>query len=565
MAEAVSRLGLTFVALTPGSSYRGLQDSFVNYLGNREPTIVLCLHEEHAVAVAHGYAKVAERPMAVALHSNVGLLHASMALYNAYCDRVPMVVLGGAGPLDAAKRRPWIDWIHTVEDQGALVRSFTRFDDQPASVEAAVEAIYRANLLTRTYPCAPTYICLDSPLQEEALPAPLELPDPARFAAPLPPAADPALVAEAARLLSSARRPVVLVGRVSRDQMAFEERVALAERLGACVLTDLKVGAGFPSGHRLQPVAPATFLPKAAKDLLVQADVILSLDWIDLGGTLAEIAGTGGPEARVISCSLDHVLHRGFTKDHFALAPVDLALAAHPDRCVTALIEELGPGAPNVSEHWPGPSTRSSALNEVVDGISVRTLAGALDQALGSTPRCMIRLPLSWSGEDLRVTGPLDYLGQDGGGGVGSGPGMAVGAALALEGTGRLPVAVLGDGDFMMGSSALWTAAHYRLPLLVLVANNRSFSNDEIHQETVALARGRNVENRWIGQHIRDPDPDLAGLSSALGLVSHGPVKTVVDLPAVLEQAIAQVLGGATVVVDVHVDTEAYSVGHHPR
>src|SRR3984885_608582 len=185
-AELLRRLELPYVSLNPGASYRGLHDSLVNYLGNERPEIVLCLHEEHAVALAHGYAKASGRPMAVALHSNVGLMHATMALYNAFCDRVPMLVLGATGPVDAALRRPWIDWIHTAADQGAPIRDYVKWDDQPASVPAAVESLVRAHGLTRTYPSAPVYVCLDAALQEEALATEPSLPDLARHG-PVPP------------------------------------------------------------------------------------------------------------------------------------------------------------------------------------------------------------------------------------------------------------------------------------------------------------------------------------------------------------------------------------------
>ena len=185
-------------------------------------------------------------------------------------------------------------------------------------------------------------------------------------------------------------------------------------------------------------------------------------------------------------------------------------------------------------------------------------LAAALGRALAGGNACLVRLPLGWSGADLHISHPLDYLGQDGGAGVGSGPGMAVGAALALQGTDRLAVAVLGDGDYLMGSSALWTAAHYRLPLLVIVANNRSFFNDEVHQERVARTRGRPVENRWVGQRIRDPDPDLASLATSLGLLGHGPVSDPAELELVLGAAVAQARSGAAVVVDVLVASAGY-------
>jgi thiamine pyrophosphate-dependent acetolactate synthase large subunit-like protein len=551
-AELLRRLDLPYLSLNPGASYRGLHDSIVNYLGNERPQILLCLHEEHAVALAHGYAKVTEQPLAVALHSNVGLMHATMALYNAFCDRVPMLVIGATGPVDAALRRPWIDWIHTSADQGALIRDYVKWDDQPASVEAALESLVRANMITRSYPCAPVYVCLDAALQEQPLEREPPLPDVARHRAPAPPAGDAAVIRAAAAILGAAARPLLLIGRVSREQADWDARVALAERLGAAVLTDLKVGAAFPSDHRLHPVAPATFLPAAAAELLRGADAILALDWVDLGGTLRSAFGEGPPPARVISVSVDAALHNGWSKDHFSLAATDLAISAHPDRFIAELLAELPEGAAGDREDWPAPAAPVPNA-PTGEEITVSALAAALREALAGSSSCLIRAPLGWSGEDWPIAGPLDYLGQDGGAGLGSGPGMAVGAALALEGSGRIPLAVLGDGDFLMGATALWSAARYRLPLLVVVANNRTFLNDEIHQERVARARERPVENRWVGQQIRDPDPDLAALARSLGLHGFGPVTERSALAGTLEQALAAVRAGEAAVIDVKV------------
>ena len=169
VARMLRAVDIPYVALNPGSSFRGLHDSLVNHLGNERPQMLLCLHEEHAVAIAHGYAKVTERPMAVILHANVGLMHGAMAIYNAWCDRVPMVILGATGPVDAAARRPWIDWLHTAKDQGALIRPYVKWDDQPASVAAAIESLVRAANLARSVPRAPTYVCLDVAMQEQRL------------------------------------------------------------------------------------------------------------------------------------------------------------------------------------------------------------------------------------------------------------------------------------------------------------------------------------------------------------------------------------------------------------
>src|SRR3954447_866379 len=210
VADTLRALDVPFIALNPGASYRGLHDSLVNHLGNERPEIVVCLHEEHAVAVAHGYAKVTGRPMAAGLHANVGLMHATMALFNAFCDRVPLIALGATGPVDASLRRPWIDWIHTAADQGALVRPFVKWDDQPASAAAAVEALARAAQLTRTYPAAPVYVCLDAALQESELAPGLALPDLARHRAPAPPEPARADVEAAAAILAGAEQPMLL-------------------------------------------------------------------------------------------------------------------------------------------------------------------------------------------------------------------------------------------------------------------------------------------------------------------------------------------------------------------
>jgi len=313
VAEMLRALDVPFIALTPGASYRGLHDSIVNHLGNERPEIVLCLHEEHAVAVAHGYAKVTGRPMAAALHANVGLMHAAMALFNAFCDRVPLIALGATGPLDAAKRRPWIDWIHTAADQAALVRPYVKWDDQPASAAAAIEALVHASVATRTYPSAPVYVCLDAALQESELPPGVALPDLARHRPPAPPDPARADVEAAVRVLADAERPVLLAGRAGRGEAEWSARVRLAERLGARVLTDLKAPAAFPSRHPLHAAAPGTFLTPSGAELIRWADAILALDWIDLGGTLSAAYGCDAPAARVISCSADHALHNGWS------------------------------------------------------------------------------------------------------------------------------------------------------------------------------------------------------------------------------------------------------------
>ena len=285
IADALRALDIPYIALTPGASYRGLHDSIVNYLGNTKPQMLLCLHEEAAVAIAHGYAKVAGKAMVTAVHSNVGLMHATMAMFNAWCDRMPVIVLGATGPVDAAKRRPWIDWIHTARDQGALVREYTKWDDQPSSPGAAREAILRGTWIANTAPRGPVYINFDAELQEAKVAEPLPPIDVARYMPQVATAAPAELTRQAADILKGAKQVLLLAGRASRSTEAWNARVALAEALNARVVTDLKIGASFPTDHGLFVGLPRAITPDSI-DGLKNVDVVLSFDWVDLAGAL---------------------------------------------------------------------------------------------------------------------------------------------------------------------------------------------------------------------------------------------------------------------------------------
>ena len=556
IADMLRALDVEFVALTPGASFRGLHDSLVNHLGNERPQMLLAVHEETAVAIAHGYARVTGRPMAVALHANVGLMHATMAIFNAWCDRVPMLLLGGVGPMDAMQRRPWVDWIHTARDLGALVRGYTKWDDQPSSVPAALEAMLRAWHIAQTEPKGPVYVCLDATLQEQAQDDAVGLPDLARFRIPAAATPPPEEVRRAARALVDAKRPLILIGRVSSARGDWSRRVELAERLNARVITDLKTGAAFPTQHPLHACAPGMFVSSDAASLVREADAILSLDWIDLAGTLKVACSGEWPSATIVQCSLDAYCHNGYGMDYQALPPADVAMLANPDALVRALLE--AGVARDASDEWSPVSTKPAPANVTHDGpaIGIDDMARVTVERLAAHAPSYIRLPIGWPGQHCRFSGPLDYIGFDGGGGLGSGPGMAVGAALALRSTHRLPVAILGDGDYLMGVTAIWTAVHYRVPLLVIVANNRSFFNDELHQERTARVRERPVENRWIGMRMSDPPLDLARLAEAQGAIGIGPMGDDDAYAAALATAVDKVKAGAVVVIDVHVAPE---------
>jgi thiamine pyrophosphate-dependent acetolactate synthase large subunit-like protein len=460
-------------------------------------------------------------------------------------------VLGATGPVDAAKRRPWIDWIHTARDQGAIVRNYTKWDDQPASPTAAREALIRATWMANTAPMGPVYVNLDAEMQEAKLAEPLGPIDAARFMPQADPNISGELVADAVAMLRAAKHPVILMGRVSRSIEGWNERIALAEALKARVISDLKIGCGFPTDHPLHAGAPGSnaMVPQAI-EALKGADAILALDWVDLGGALRGAFGQEAPKAKIINVSADFQLHNGWSMDYEMLPPIDCLLPTTPDRAVPALLAALGVTPPK-----PAASATTTHKYEPSSGpLRVDDLARSLRAAIGTRAVTLTHLPLSWNGATWPFHHPLDYIGSEGGGGIGGGPGVSVGAALALKGSGRLPIAICGDGDFCMGVTAIWTAVHYRIPLLLVVCNNRSFFNDELHQERVARIRNRPPENRWIGQRISDPDIDCAALGRAQGAVGFAPVMKTGDLVPTFEKAIAAVEQGQVAVVDVRVE-----------
>ena len=562
VAEVTRRLDLKYIALVPGASYRGFHDSIVNYLGNSNPQMVICLHEEHAVSIADGYGKVTEEPMAVALHANVGLMHASMPIFNAWCDRTPMVIFGATGPVDAHRRRPWIDWIHTSKDQASIVRDYTKWDDQPASAQAAVESVLRANQITRSAPYGPVYICLDAGLQESSLTEEISIPDPARFAPAPSPAAPRDSVLKALKAIDKAKFPLILMGRVSRKQADWDRRVRFAEAIGAAVLTSSNDPAAFPTTHPLHFAAPCLRPSKATTALIEKADLIISLDWLDLAGVFRLSLGTAQTQnpadKTVIHCSVDSVRTNGWSMDHQALAAVDVPIFAEPDQFVVQMLDELDarkmpkdktrPEMKNLP-HWNDvPMGKSSPTRG--QPMTLWDMAMTVREFAKKRPVTFARLPIGWPGEAYEFDGPLSFMGNDGGGAVGTGPGHTIGAALALKDKDRLTVGVLGDGDYLMGVSALWTASHFEIPVMIVVADNRSYFNDEMHQERVAQMRSRPAQNRWIGQRIDDPRVDLVAMARAQGFESEDPVSTTEALAKALKRGAEIVAKGGRYFID---------------
>ncbi|MDO9439492.1 MAG: thiamine pyrophosphate-binding protein [Beijerinckiaceae bacterium] len=556
VARLLRESGIPYITLNPGASYRGLHDSLVNYLGNQDPQMLLCLHEDHVVAIAHGYAKATDRPLACVLHSNVGLMHGLMGIFNAWADRVPMLILGATGPVQPEKRRPWIDWIHTAKDQGALLRNYVKWDDEPRSMHGLIEGVIRGLQITTTAPRAPVYICLDAGLQEEPIEGELTLPDLARFAAPAPPSGSPEEIEQVATMIGAAQRPLFLFGRGSRLQEDWDRRVALAERTGAAVLTSLRERAVFPTEHPQHIGPPSGWMSAGAKAALQDADLVVSFDWIDLNGYLQQFdRQTSRIGAKIVHVSLDSLLHNGWSMDHFGLPPADTLVMADPDRFLKQLLTAVEAGAAKGKTPWRAPAPvapRGYGANASTELVP-HDIEAALAEVRGDRDFTIAHTTIGWAATDYAFRGPLDYLGHDGGGGLAAGPGLTIGAALALKDSGRTVIGILGDGDFMQGATALWSAAHYQLPALFIISNNRSNFNDEIHQEAVAKVRERPVDNRWIGQRIDEPAIDLAGLARAQGIESVGPIGNVADLLAAIRQGLEVVASGKPFFIDARV------------
>jgi len=553
IAEALREQNFPYICLNPGASFRGLHDSLVNHLGNKTPEIITCMHEEHAVGIAQGYAKVTDTALAVAVHSNVGLMHASMGIFNAWCDRAPMLVIGATGPIDAAKRRPWIEWIHTTVDQADMVRGYTKWDDQPGSPEAAVEAIRRGVMLANTRPSGPVYVNLDVSVQEMEITERPDLGDISHY--PTPEDAEPpkAALEAAVDILKNAKRPFIFCGRASRSEEEWTDRIRLAEALGARTTAHMKLPAGFPTTHPAFIGETGWRLKGPVLEAIHNADAIVMLDWLDAGNTIKLAFPPGTERPPIIHVSNDFHVHRGWNMDYGGLPAVDVTIPTVSSTAVRAILDGLKAGpATQPLQGWDVPDVTGSGEIGLMD------LARAFHNASKDREISITGRPLGWPQNANEISHPLGFLGHTGGGGLGAGTSIAVGAALGLRdmGSDRRAVAILGDGDYTMGLTAIWNAATLKLPVLFLIANNHSYYNDEDHQIKVARRRGRPEENAPIGQRMQGPEPDLAGLAQSLGLEAPDPVTDLADLPAALNAALDRVEAGAAVVLDVRVRQE---------
>lgn len=567
IADTLRAVGFRYAFINPGSSYRGLHDSMVNYLGNTDPQAVLCAHEDVCVHAAQAYAKASGLPSLAILHDLVGLMHGSMAIYNAFADQQPVVVLGGSGPADPKLRRG-IDYEHSANTQGEIVRQWVKWDDEAATGEGVCESIARAYKIANTGPKGPVYVSVDAGIQESKITTPIQIPDMASAAnqpAP-PPAANPDAVEAAVDMLVKARNPVITGGRLMYRPESTRLLVELVELLGATYVED-RNSTCFPTAH------PQNLTGE--KGIIESADVLLAVDSPDVNVVVDSYSsrvrgetGAGGKGTKVIDLSQNDYAIRSWTRLGGKVAPTAIQLLADPmvgmRQIIDAARSKIGRAKSTsaiearrkkiAKAHEAMTKRQQDALKKRWSDtpLSPHRFVYELYSAVRAKPWMLaVRGHRAWPHGIWQFTGAGENIGVSGGGGVGYGPGAMIGASLAARDQGRFPVAILGDGDFLMQSQALWTAVHMRIPLLCVINNNTSWYNDEQHQNEVAKMRGRPMENAWIATTTRDPEADLATLARGYGAWSEGPVTDPDEFANALKRAVAEVDGGAVAVLDV--------------
>ena len=569
MVDVIKTLNFEFIASNPGSSFRGIHESIVNYGGNRSPEFLTCLHEESSVAMAHGYFKAEGKPMAVLCHGTVGMQHAAMAIYNAYCDRVPVYILAG-NSLDATLRRPGVEWAHSVQDAAAMVRDFIKWDDQPVSLPHFAESAMRAYKIAMTPPMMPVLLVIDGGLQEDPIShevtSRLRIP---RLTVATPPQGDAGAVAEAARLLVNAQNPVIVADRAARTPAGLTRLIELADTLQAPVINQ-GGRMNFPSRHPLNHTS-------SARQLVADADVILGLELTDFWGTVSAVRdgltrtsrSLIKPGTRLISITALDLATKGNYQDFQRYPEVDVAMAADAEATLPALIEACKRLI--TAERRAALQTRGRRLAEIHASALDRARAEAAyawDASPISTARMTMELWAQIKNEDWALVAEsgimsdwtsrlwsfekhYQSLGGSGGAGVGYGAPAAVGAALANRKHGRLSVTIQGDGDFLYAPGVWWTAAHHRIPLLAVMHNNRAYHQEVMHLQRMANRHNRGITRAHIGTTIDDPNVDFAKIAQGMGVHAQGPIVSPSDLGPAIKRAIEVVKRGEPSLIDV--------------
>jgi thiamine pyrophosphate-dependent acetolactate synthase large subunit-like protein len=569
MVDVLKSLNIEYVASNPGSSFRGIHESIINYGGNKAPEFLTCCHEESSVAMAHAYFKVEGKPMAVLAHGTVGLQHAAMAIYNAYCDRVPVYILAG-NSLDATMRRPGVEWAHSVQDAASMVRDFIKWDDNPVSLPHFAESAVRAYKIAMTPPMMPVVVVIDGGLQEDPIPAEIQ----SRLRVPklttaTPPQGDSGAVAEAARLLVNAQNPVIVADRLARTPKGMANLIELAEALQAPVV-DQHGRMNFPSRHPLNQ-------SESSGQLIANADVILGLELTDFWGTTNAFRDSLHRSSRsrirqgtrLISITAVDLFAKSNFQDFQRYPEVDVAMAADAEATLPALTEAVRKlTTADRRTAFAERRTKFEQAHARAKEAARAEAAHAWDASPISTGRMVAEIWGQIRNEDWSLVSEsgnssgwafrlwdfekhYQHLGDSGGAGVGYGAPAAVGGALANKKYGRLSVNIQGDGDMLYAPGVLWTAAHHQIPLLTVMHNNRGYHQEVMHIQRMANRHQRGITNWHIGTTIENPNVDFAKIAQGMGVYAEGPIANARDLGPALQRALAVVKKGQPALVDV--------------
>jgi acetolactate synthase I/II/III large subunit len=569
MVDVFKSLGIEYLFATPGSSFRGIHESVINYGGNKGPEFITCTHEECSVAMANGYAKIEGKPAMACAHGTVGIQHAAMAIYNAYCDQAPVIVVAG-NIMDADERRGRVEWLHAVQDVGATVRDYTKWDDSPASLGHFAESTVRAYQLAMTPPMMPVLLGADGVLQEGPVPEDFDrhIPKLPRITAP---AGDQSSVNELAKMLVDAENPVIVTSRSARTPAGLQLLVELAETLQAGVI-DQQRRMNFPSRHPLNQT-------QRSRAAVSNADLILGLEVYDFYGVVHALGGQVKvvPRAitkngvKLVSISSSDLFYKSNYQNFQRYQDVDLLIPADAEATLPALIEAVkklltddkkrafqARGAKLADASRKALEDARTAASYAWDASPVSTarLSAELWAQVRNEDWSLVSDPFWVSNWPLRLwdfTKHYQFIGGAGGEGVGYLAPATVGAALANKKHGRLSVSIQSDGDFMMANGVMWTAAHHRIPILTVMHNNRAY-----HQEIMQLQRVANQHNRGvdidrckIGTAIESPNIDYAKLAQAMGVQAEGPITDPKDLGAAIRRGIDVVKRGDPYLIDV--------------
>ncbi len=568
MAEVLNTLDIDYLAMNCASSFRGLHEAIINHTRNK-PEILTCPHEEIAVSMAQGYAKIEGKPMAMICHGVVGLQHATMATYNSWCDRVPVYILIG-NILEADKRAPGAEWMHSAIDPAALVRDFVKWDDQPATLQHFAESAVRAYKIATTPPMAPVLLSLDAELQENPIPDRGRLRIP-KLAKVVPPVGDSGAIAEAAKMLVAAENPTLICDRMSRTPAGMVRLVELAETL-QCAVVDQAGRMNFPSRHPLNQTA-------RRGAVVSQADVILAIEMNDIWGALNSFSDrivrssrpNFKPGTKIITLGSRDLYMKANYQDFGRFNEVDLAIAGDGEASLPMLTEQVkrlidenrksafeARGKKLAEAHQ---ATREQAKSDATIGwdaspITTARMCAELYAQVKDEDWSLVGngIGITWPNRLWNFDKSYRWNGGSGGAGIGYTAPASAGAALANKRHGRISVAIQGDGDLMFVPGTLWTAAHHRIPILYVVHNNRAYHQEYMYLQAMAARHGRGVTNAHIGTTLTDPNIDYATVAKGFGVYAEGPITDPKDLGPALKRAVSVVKRGEPALVDVVTD-----------